>query len=153
MPEFRNGSPTPGILFRGDRSVAGTGLVGEVFLELAFFAVEFLGARQLVLLARDIRPDGGKIRIQFQPLVETRLGVGLDRLGGTFRLADAAIDALVRVYDEEVLAFIETVDGANFDTIGIFAADAIVGHDIGHEELQDFHAGGAGQPGTSRLSP
>jgi hypothetical protein len=55
--------------------------------------------------------------------------------------------------DEEILALVEAVDRADFHAIGVFALDAIVGHDIGHEELQDFHADGAGQPGTSRLSP
>ncbi|EGE58766.1 hypothetical protein RHECNPAF_280065 [Rhizobium etli CNPAF512] len=43
--------------------------------------------------------------------------------------------------DEEILAFIEAVDGADFHAIGVFALDAIVGHDIGHEELQDFPCG------------
>jgi hypothetical protein len=54
--------------------------------------------------------------------------------------------------DEEILAFIEAVHRAYFHAVGIFAANAVVGHDVGHEELQVFHAGGAGQPGTSRLS-
>ncbi|GAA3093216.1 hypothetical protein GCM10010520_43940 [Rhizobium viscosum] len=43
--------------------------------------------------------------------------------------------------DEEILALVETVDRADFNTIGVFAANAIIGHDIGHEELQDFPYG------------
>jgi hypothetical protein len=38
--------------------------------------------------------------------------------------------------DEEVLAFIEAIDRAYFDAIGVFAANAIVSHDIGHAALQ-----------------
>jgi hypothetical protein len=44
--------------------------------------------------------------------------------------------------DKEVFAFVEAVYGAHFDAVRVFAANAVVGHDIGHEELQDFHAVG-----------
>ena len=133
-------------------SIAGTGFFREILLELSGLAIHLLGLRQRLLLDRDIRPDGGIFGVDLQPFVEARLGIRLDRLGGTFRFADAAIDAFVGVDDEEILALVEAVDGADFHAIGVFALDAIVGHDIGHEELQDFHADGAGQPGTSRLS-
>ena len=122
-------------------SIAGTGFFGEIFLEFTGLAVHLLGLRQRILLDRDIRPDAGIFGIDLQPFVETRLGIRLDRLGGTFGLADAAIDAFVGMDDEEILAFIEAVDGADFHAIGVFALDAIVGHDIGHEELQDFPCG------------
>jgi hypothetical protein len=59
-------------------------------------------------------------------------GVGLDRLGRAFRLAHAAIDALVGMDDEHVLAFIEAVDRTHLDAIHVLALDAIVGDDIGH---------------------
>ena len=44
------------------------------------------------------------MRIQRQPFLEPRLGVGLDRVDRAFRLADPAIDAFVRVDDEHVLS-------------------------------------------------
>jgi hypothetical protein len=40
--------------------------------------------------------------------------------------------------DEKILTLVEAVDWADFDAIGVFAAYAIVGHDIGHDALQDF---------------
>ena len=118
-------------------SIAGTGFFREILLELSGLAIHFLGLGQRILLDRDIRPDAGIFRVDLQPLIKARLGIRLDRLGGTFRLADAAIDAFVGMDDEEVFAFLEAVDRADFHTIGIFAADAIVGHDICHEALQE----------------
>ena len=40
-----------------------------------------------------------------------RFGVGKDRLRRAFRHADTAVDALVRMDDEHVLAFVEAVHG------------------------------------------
>src|SRR6185312_9032178 len=68
---------------------------------------------------------------------ETRLGVGLDRLDRTFRLANAAVDALVRMNDEHVLAFIEAVHRTDFDAIHVLALDAVVVDDIGHSSTPD----------------
>ena len=58
------------------------------------------------------RPDFRVFRIQRQPFLKSRLGVGLDRIDGTFRLAHPAIDAFVRMDDEHVLALVEAVHGA-----------------------------------------
>jgi hypothetical protein len=134
-------------------SVACAGLFGKVLVELSGLAIHFLGPIHRVLLDGDVRPHAGILGIDLQPLVETRFRVRLDRLGRTFGFANAAIDAFVGMNDEKVLAFIKAIDRADFNAVGIFAANAIVGHDVGHEELQDFYASGAGQPGTSRLSP
>src|SRR3546814_13837279 len=49
-----------------------------------------------------------------------------------FGFANAAVDALVGVDDEHILALIETVDGAHLDAVHIFAPDAGNGDDIGH---------------------
>jgi hypothetical protein len=65
-------------------------------------------------------------------LFESLLGVGPDRLGGAFGLANATINAFVRVNDEHVLALIETVDRTDFDAIHVFALDAIFQDHIGH---------------------
>ena len=54
-----------------------------------------------------------------------------------FRLANTAINTFVRVNDEHVLAFIETVDRTDLDAVHVFAFYAIVGHDIGHRRLRD----------------
>ena len=65
-------------------------------------------------------------------LSKPALGIGLDRFGRAFGLAHAAVDTFVRMDDEHVLALIEAVDGANFDAVGVFALNAVVGDDIGH---------------------
>ena len=69
-----------------------------------------------------------------QPLLEAGLGVRLDRVDRAFRLADPAVDALVGVDDEHVLALVEAVDRADLDAIHVFAADAVVVDDVGHAD-------------------
>ena len=127
-----------------ENSVALTRLGREIKLELACHAIHFLGFRQGVALDGDIRPDRRIFRIQLQPLVETRLSVGLDRFGRTFRFAHTTIDAFVRIDSEEIFTLVKAVDRADFNAIGVFAADAIVGHDICHDELQNMQAGSVG---------
>ena len=113
-------------------SIAFAGLGREEFLELPSHAVELLGVCRRFLLGRDVGPFGGIFGVDLEPLFKARLGVGLDRVGRAFRLSDAAVDALVRMDDEHVLAFIEAVDRTDLDAVHVFAFDAIVGHHIGH---------------------
>src|SRR5436190_22783951 len=91
-------------------SVAFARLRRELFLELSSLTVESLGVGRRLFLGGDVGPFLGVFGIDLQPFVEAGFGVRLDRVGRAFRLADAAVDALVRVDDEHVLAFIETVD-------------------------------------------
>src|SRR5207342_748941 len=60
--------------------------------------------------------------------------LGIDGLGGAFGLAQRAVDALVGVDDEEVGTFVEAVDRADFDAVGVLAADAVLDDDEGHGE-------------------
>src|SRR5690606_12938115 len=64
-----------------------------------------------------------------------RLGVGKDRLGRAFRLAHAAVDALVGVDDEHVLALVEAIDRTDLDAVHVLALDAVVRDHIGHRRL------------------
>jgi hypothetical protein len=41
------------------------------------------------------------------------------------------------VDDEHVLAFVETVDRTDLDTVHILALDAVVGDDVGHRRLRE----------------
>src|SRR5688572_5407322 len=91
-----------------------------------------VGVGGAVLLSRDVRPFGGIGRVDLKPLLEAALRIGEDGFGRAFRLAHAAVDALVRIDDEHVLAFVEAVDRTDLDAIHIFAADARVGDDVGH---------------------
>ena len=65
------------------------------------------------------------------------LGVGLDGVGGAFRLAHAAIDAFVRMDDQHVLALVEAVYRADLNAIGIFAFDAGFSDDVSHPRLRN----------------
>src|SRR6202035_1130446 len=94
--------------------IPGTRVRGKV-LDLVLHAIPFLAVGRPFALYRDVRPCLGIFGIELEPLFQSRLGVGLDGFGRAFRLADAAIDAFVRMDDEHVVAFIETVDGTDLD--------------------------------------
>jgi hypothetical protein len=83
------------------------------------------------LFHRNIWPHFRVFRIQGQPFLKSWLGVGLDRIDRTFRLAHPAIDAFVRVDDEHVLALVEAIHGAHFDAVHGFAANAAPIDDVG----------------------
>jgi len=112
--------------------VALAGLGREVLVELGLDALELLGVRRRILLGGDVRPFGSIFGVQLEPVLEARLGVGLDRVHRAFRLADPAVDAFVGMNDEHVLAFVEAVDGAHLDAVSVFAADTVVVDDVGH---------------------
>ena len=92
---------------------------------------------------RNIWPDFRVFRIQRQPFLKPRLGVGLDRVDRAFRLADPAIDAFVRVDDEHVLALVEAVHGANLNAIHQLALDAAFVDDVG--QLSVLSGGRSGE--------
>src|SRR5690606_18261991 len=122
-------------------------------LQLVLHAVPLFGVRQRVLLLGNVRPDFGQIGVQLYVflLVFRYLVFGEDRLGGAFRLAQRAVDALVRVDDQEVRAFVETVHRTDFYAIGVFALDAVVGDDEGHFYylLRRFGWRGSDAPGSA----
>ena len=78
------------------------------------------------------------------------IGIGHDRLGRALRLADAAVDALVRVDDQHVLALVEAVHGADFDAVHVLALDAGFGDDVGHCGLVSVVAGAGRRLSHSR---
>ena len=57
---------------------------------------------------------------------------GFDCVHRAFGLANPAVDALVRMDDEHVLAFVEAVDRADLDAVGELALDAVLVDDVGH---------------------
>ena len=57
--------------------------------QLAGLAVKVLGVGQRFALDGDVRPDLRHFDVELQPLLQPRLGVGLDRLGRAFGLANA----------------------------------------------------------------
>jgi len=85
------------------------------------------------LLARYIGPGRRIFAIEVEP-GRGGGGVGIreDCFRWTFRDADAAVNALVGMDDEHVLAFVEAVHRTHFDAVHIFALDAIVRDDVSH---------------------
>src|SRR4029450_2317812 len=55
---------------------------------------------------RNIWPDFRVFRIQRQPFLKTGFAVSLDGIDGTFRFANATVDAFVRMDDEHILALV-----------------------------------------------
>src|SRR6185312_15235259 len=103
-----------------------------MLLELIGNAVPFLGVGGRSAFARDVRPGLGVLPVHLDPFFGVGLAVGLDRLGGTFRLADAAIDALVGMDDEHVFALVEAIHGTDFDAVHVLTFDAGFVDDIRH---------------------
>lgn len=101
-----------------------TRLWAEELLELPGHILELFRVCGRFTLDRDVRPLGSVILVQRQPLFEPRLRVGFDRVNRALRFADPAVNALVRMDHEHVLAFIEAVDGTNFHAIHELALDA-----------------------------
>ena len=83
-------------------------------------------------LPGNIRPSFGVVGINLDPFLRPRVGVGDDRLGRAFGLADAAVDAFVGVDDEHVLSFVEAVHGTHLDTIHGLTADTPLIDDVGN---------------------
>ena len=110
------------------------GIRAEEFGELIGNTLERIGIGRRFAFTRDIRPRRRILAISFDPLLGLRIAVRNDRLGRTFRLANAATDAFVGMDDQHVLALVETIHRANLDAVHVFALDAGFGHDIGHRE-------------------
>src|SRR5258708_6744113 len=58
-----------------------------------------------------------------------------DRLNRAFRHAGLAVDAVVRVDVQHLLALVEALHRADRDTVGVLAAVTGLGDDEGHERL------------------
>src|SRR5699024_6018016 len=67
-------------------------------------------------------------------LVLGHLVVLKNGLGGTFRNAQRAINAFLRIDDQKVRAFVETIHGADFDAIRVLALDTVFRNDMSHGE-------------------
>ena len=65
-------------------------------------------------------------------LVAGQVFFGKDGVGRAFGHAHRAVDALIGVDDEEVRPFAEGIDRAHVDAVGVLAADAGFGDDVGH---------------------
>ncbi len=82
------------------------------------------------------------LAIKAEPMrIRRNVAISEDGFGRTLGHANAAVDALVGMNDEHILADIEAVDGTHLDAIHVFAFDAVVGDDVGHQRTFPPHDG------------
>ncbi len=66
------------------------------------------------------------------PLVSGKVFLCIDRLDRAFRYALRAIDAFVRINGQKIGALHKATHWANIHTVGVFALDAALCHNMGH---------------------
>src|SRR5690606_1675558 len=111
-------------------------LLAFELLELAGLVFPVFGVGQRAHTAGDDFPLLRKLGVDLDEmtLVRRQVFFGLDGFDWAFGNAHGAIYAFVGVDDKEVGPGMETVDGTDVDAIGVAAADAGFGYDVGHEE-------------------
>src|SRR5258708_5476513 len=114
------------------RLLALAGLGTEVLLEFVGFTFVLIRIRGRGALARDVRPLDGELGVHLEPFFRLAVGVGNDGIGRALGLADAAIDALVGMDHQHVVALVEAIDGADLDAVHVLALDAVFGDDVSH---------------------
>ena len=119
-------------------------------MPLHFYLFPFIGIGGRRPALDDRLPDLRELGIELGEfhLVRRNVVLGEDRFDGTFGHAQRAVDAFVRIDDEEIGTLAEAIDGADIDAIGVLAADASFGDDIGHAE-----ASGAQRVDFSKSGP
>ena len=105
--------------------------IGRKVLELVRLSLPLLPVGRGGFFDLNIWPDFRVFRIQRQPFLEPWFGISLDGIDGTFRFANATVDAFVRMDDEHILALVEAVHGAHSDAVHGFAANAALVDDVG----------------------
>src|SRR5207302_8958405 len=93
-------------------------------LEFVRLSVPLLKVGRGRFFDRNLWPDFRIFGIQRQPFLKPRVGVGFYGVHRTFRYANTAVDAFVRVDHEHVLALVETIHGAHLNAVHGFAANA-----------------------------
>ena len=120
--------------------VASTRLGRKIFFVFCFFIFEGVGVKRRSLLGRYIWPRFRELPVYFQPLIGSGFRIGLNRIDRTLGLAYTAVNTLIRMDHEHILAFIEAVDRTNLNAIGVFALDAVLVNDVGHASFQSVVA-------------
>ena len=103
-----------------------------MLLEFVGDALPLIGISRRLALAGDIRPGFRILPVHLDPLFGAGLAIGQNGINWAFRLADAAIDAFVRMDHQHVLADIEAVHRTDLHAVHELALDAILENDIGH---------------------
>ena len=96
----------------------------------SFPGTPILGVRigRRLFFRYDVGPFRRVFSVKLQPeFRRLRFSVGKDRFRRAFRHADTAVDALLRVDNEHVLAFVEAVHGTYLHAVRVLAFDAVLG--------------------------
>src|SRR5674476_1064029 len=128
----------PAQTWRRDRRRSFCGCRLEKLLKLIWDSIPFFRVRRGILLFVNIRPNLGLFCVYLEPFLHPWFGIRFDGIGSAFRFAHAAIDALVRMNDEHILAFVETIDWTHFHAIHVLAANAVFRNDVCHRLLPEF---------------
>ena len=123
-----------------------TGVRTKVLLELTSLIFEIIRIDRAFTFAGDIWPLLSILTIDFNPFLNIAFSIRQNRFDWAFRLANTAIDALVRMDYQHIFANVKTIDWADLDAILIFAFDTVLVDDIGHMELSlklSIYAGAA----------
>jgi hypothetical protein len=113
-------------------SIALTGFGRKKFCKLVGSPIEFLGVGRRVSLACYIWPRFGVFSVQLEPESKVGLGVRLDGFRRAFGLAHAAINALVGMNDEHIVALIKAIDRTHLHTVQVFAFYTVFNNHISH---------------------
>src|SRR4051812_11738537 len=114
------------------RLLALAGIGTEVFLELVGLILVRVRIRGRRAFAGNVGPLHRELGVHLQPLFRLAVRIRNDRLRRALWLAYAAVDALVRMDHEHVVALVEAIDGADFHAVHVLALDAVFGDDVSH---------------------
>jgi len=103
----------------------------KIFCKFVRDVFPYLGVWRGNVLDRNVRPSLGVLSVNGQPLLDPRLGIGLDRIYRALRFANPAVNALVGVDDEHVLPLVEAVHWTHFDAVHVFTLDTALVDDVG----------------------
>jgi hypothetical protein len=142
------------VLVTIDCSVPFSRLRTEVFVILVLFVAVVFCVTRRGLLGGNVRPLVSILAVQLLPAFLTGFSFGLDGFVRALGLTHTAVDALVGMDDEHVLALVKAVDGADLDAVGELALDAILVDDVRHAGFL-APAGSRAHAGTTltRLRP
>ena len=104
----------------------------EIFLKLARFIFVCIGIFRLCSLPGYIRPFLRKVTVHLQPFFGFAVGIWYNSFDRAFGLTNSAVDAFIGMNYQHVGTYVKTIDRADFDTVHVFAPDAVFCDDIGH---------------------
>lgn len=90
------------------------------------------GIGRRVFPGNDYRPKLRILAVKLYPFFGIRLGIRANGVRWAFGFTHTAINAFIRMNNQHVFTLIETIYGAYFDAVGVFARYAGIIDDIGH---------------------